>query len=84
MADQNKETLTAVLCEDRWQIDSERRSYISFHPDGSGEVSKQAGTYVLSAWSYTNKNKIVTNIHARLSYAAIYPYLSARSWNGKL
>ncbi|RYP13636.1 hypothetical protein DL767_010646 [Monosporascus sp. MG133] len=38
MSDYHNETLTAVLCEDHWQIDSERRSYITFKADGSGQI----------------------------------------------
>ncbi|KAK7756301.1 hypothetical protein SLS62_001527 [Diatrype stigma] len=38
MADHQKETLATVLCEDRWQMDSERRSYITFRPDGTGDI----------------------------------------------
>ncbi|RYP08433.1 hypothetical protein DL765_008788 [Monosporascus sp. GIB2] len=38
MSDRLNETLAAVLCEDHWQIDSERRSYITFKADGSGQL----------------------------------------------
>ncbi|KAI1337880.1 hypothetical protein F5Y15DRAFT_417666 [Xylariaceae sp. FL0016] len=38
MANTTNQSLKALLCEDRWALDSARRSHIAFKEDGTGQI----------------------------------------------